>query len=114
MLKLNPDPQFKADVEITVPGAVEMGSISLTFKYRNRKELSALWGSPEDGEKPKKDDLTKKKDIDLFMEMVAGWDGIDAEFNKKNAEIFLNNYPAAANEIAIEYSKLLVVSRIKN
>jgi len=115
MLKLNPDPQFTDDVEITVPGQKELGTISLTFKYRGRKEYSEFldWL----GEKvDKKGKVTEKgKTVaEAFPEFVTGWQGMDVEFNKENIEAFLNNYPAAYLEIFSQYSRLLLESRAKN
>jgi hypothetical protein len=111
MLKLNPDPQFKADVKITVPGQVDLGTINLTFKYRNRKDLIALWKKNETADSEA--DVTKEQ-LDIFKKIVVGWDGIDGEFNAKNVELFVNNYPAATNEIIAAYASLCLESRVKN
>jgi hypothetical protein len=46
-LKINPDPQFQADVTITVPGQSEPGTLPLTFKYRGRDEYKSLLESFE-------------------------------------------------------------------
>ena len=48
------------------------------------------------------------------MGIVTAWDGMDADFNEKNVEIFLNNYPMAGFEIMTAYQKLLLESRVKN
>jgi len=103
MLKLNPDPQFTADAMITVPGQVEPGAITLTFKYRSRKELAAFFEGMKD-----------RKDVDVFPDFIVGWSGMDADFSKKNIGIFLDNYPAAFGEILTEYSNLSFKSRVKN
>ena len=103
MLKINPEPHFTEDIEITIPGKKETGSINLTFKYRTREELKAFWGGKE-----------KKTDKGLIMGIVTAWDGMDADFNEKNVEIFLNNYPMAGFEIMTAYQKLLLESRVKN
>ena len=103
MLKINPNPTFDAEVKVTVPGDEKPGSVKLTFKYMSRKDLAAFW------EKNK-----KKSDVDLFMNFVEGWKGIDAEFNAENVELFLNNYPASGQEITRQYQRLLLESRVKN
>jgi hypothetical protein len=103
MLKLNPEPQFSAEIEITVPGKEEMESITLVFKYRTLKELTDFF------------EKCKSKDFkDIFHDMIVNWSGIDAEFNKKNVDAFINNYPAAGMEIFREYARLSQESRIKN
>ena len=114
MLKLNPNPTFSGDVEITVPGQKEPGTISLTFKYRGRKEFSGFleWM----GEKKDEDGnvVTPGKTMaEAFPEFVTGWDLPD-EFCTENVAIFLDNYPAAYGEIFTAYSRMLFESRIKN
>lgn len=114
MLKLNPDPTFTDDVEITVPGQKEPGTIPLTFKYRNRDEFKEWFGGLDE-KRDKNGKVTRKGKTftEAFLEFVLGW-GLDEEFNKENVEIFLTNYPAAYQEIFTQYSKMLLVSRIKN
>jgi hypothetical protein len=109
MLKINLEPTFTNDVEITVPGQPEPGTIPLTFKYRSRKDYVDLIDSFDEKK-------TKKKPKALhvaFQDFVLGW-GLDEEFNPKNIETFLGNYPAAYQEIFTHYSKMLLVSRVKN
>ena len=103
MLKINPDPTFSADVKITVPGQEETAIIGLKFKYRSKKDAKEFFGA-----------LDGRTDAEIFLDMVVGWSGIDAEFSPENAEKFLDNYPAAAMEVFAEYPKLLLSSRVKN
>ena len=114
MLKLNPDPTFTDDVEITVPGQKEPGTIPMTFKYRSRKEYQEFLESLEE-KKSDKGKVTRKEKtfVEAFPEFVLGW-GLEEEFCQKNIEIFLNNYPVAYQEIFTFYSKMLLVSRVKN
>lgn len=115
MIKINPDPQFSDDVEITVPGQKETGTLPLTFKYRTRDAYIA-WVSTFSGEKTGKKsgkEVEPRKHIDIFQEFVIGW-GLDDPFTPENAEIFLGNYPAAFDEIIRAYSRLLFESRVKN
>jgi hypothetical protein len=114
MLKLNPDPTFTDDVPVTIPGQKEPGTIFLTFKYRSRKEYQEYLESLEE-KKDKKDKVTQKEKTlaEAFPGFVLGW-GLEEEFSPKNIEIFLNNYPVAYQEIFTHYSKMLLVSRVKN
>lgn len=121
MLKINPDPTFQADVEITVPGWKKPGSVTLTFKYRSRKEFVefSTWANGATAEELQKMSITqwmksRRPDDEVFPEFVVGWEGMDAEFNQENIATFLNNYPAAFQEIFRNYSSLLLESRIKN
>lgn len=114
MLKLNPNPTFSDEVEITVPGQKEPGTINLTFRYRSRAEYADLldWmGEKED--KAGKVVTPGKTVSEAFPEFVIGWD-LPEEFNSENVAIFLNNYPAAYGEIFAAYTRLLFESRIKN
>ena len=108
MLKLNPDPTFTDDVEITVPGQKEPGTIPMTFKYRSRTEYKEFLDGLEEKKKGK-----EKTFPAVFSEFVLGW-GLEEEFNSKNIETFLDNYPVAYQEIFTFYSKMLLVSRVKN
>lgn len=114
MLKINPDPKFKKDVEITVPGQDEPGTIPLTFKYMGRKEY-AEWC--ENTREVKDEDgkvIQKGKTVaESFPEFVLGW-GLKEKFSQENIDTFLNNYPAAYGEIFAAYSSALLGSRIKN
>ena len=86
----------------------------MTFKYRGRDEYRAMLESFEEKKDEKGEVVKKGKTFsEAFPDYVAGW-GLDEEFSQENIEIFLNNYPAAYQEIFTEYSRLLLVSRIKN
>ena len=115
MLKLNPKPTFDADVKITVPGQDEPGIIKLTFKYMPKAALFKFF----DKHRAEYDDageVVKEASADdvMIAEILAGWKGMDAEYNPENLKIFLDNYPAAAGEIIVAYNKLVLESRVKN
>lgn len=112
MLKITPDPTFKADVEITVPGQDKPGTIPLTFKYRGRDEFKKFVNTFLDIT-DEEVFLKKEPDFKFFMEFVVGW-GLEEDFNKKNVGIFMNNYPAAFLEILSKYRQLSFESRLKN
>lgn len=114
MLKLNPNPTFSDEIEITVPGQKEPGAISLTFKYRSRKEYAEFLASLEE-EKDAAGKVVKsgKTVAEALPEFVLGWDLPD-EFTAETVAIFLDNYPAAYGEIFAAYSRLLFESRVKN
>lgn len=103
MLKIIPDPKFKADVAITVPGVDEPVAVKMEFKYLGRKEYSAFFEGMKD-----------KPLLDALGELILGWDGFDAPYNAKNLETFLDAYPAAGLEIVSAYQRALFESRVKN
>jgi len=119
MLKLNPNPTFEAEVEITVPGQQETGTVKLTFKYLGRKEYRAMVDSwdevrePDKANKPGKVVKPATLTEDAFLQFVNGWE-LPEPFNLENVQIFLNNYPAAYMDTFTQYSKLSLQSRLKN
>ena len=103
MLKINPEPTFKADVPITIPGEKKPAIVNMTFRYKNRKELI--------------DYVERLKDRQMdeaLAEIIAGWDGIDAECNPENISALTSNYQAAGQEIFTVYRQELIESKIKN
>jgi hypothetical protein len=103
MLKLTPDPTFKAPVSITIPGELKTGSITFTFKYRSRSEMQELFKRAK-----------SLSSVESFREVVIDWDWPGVELTDENIEKFLNNYPASTTEIATAYQKLSLESRVKN
>jgi hypothetical protein len=103
MLKINPDPKFTANVNVTVPGQEATSSISITFRYKSKKQL-AEW----------KEAFSESDDKEFLGEVVLGWSGVDVDFSPETFALFLDNYPAAALEIVTAYHKLLLDSRAKN
>ena len=114
MLKLIPDPTFKAEVEITVPGQKEVGTIPLTFKLLGCKEYLAFIDSNR-VKKTKKGKVVNepRTPSEAFPDLVEGW-GLAEDFTPENFEIFFNNYPFAYSEIVTAYDKLAFESRVKN
>jgi len=114
-LKLNLNPTFKADVDVTVPGVENSSKVQMVFKYRDQPTFRAWL----DGLSEQRDETgivirEAKTFTEAFMDFVAAWPGVDAEFNAETVEAFLGSYPAAYVEIFGQYSKLLFGSRIKN
>ena len=115
MLKLNPNPVFDADVQITVPGKPKPESVKLTFKVLPKNEFRALLKSLT--KEITADDGTVRVEVtddELVAKVVAGWAGIESEFSAENLQTFLDSYPAAAWDIINSYSRLVHESRVKN
>lgn len=103
MLKINPNPQFTADVQISEPGNPEPTTVKITFNYKKRKDLAAFV--------EKLDERGAEKSL---QEIISGWEGIDAECTPKNIELLAQNYPAAAGEIFTAYYREIFASKVKN
>lgn len=110
MIKINPNPQFTEEVEITVPGQKETGTITLTFKYRSMKGFNEWTDSLKEDKKGGRKAVTL---LEAFEQFVLGWD-LPEEFTTENIEIFIDNYPASYSEIFSFYAKSLFESRVKN
>lgn len=91
--KIVPDPTFKAQAAIPIPGA-DPEKVGFTYKHRSRREFKAYM------EDMAKDD--GKDDIDLVMDTVTGWELTD-EFTRENVEKLLDNYHGAARAIVDTY-----------
>jgi hypothetical protein len=129
MLKINPNPTLKEDVKVTIPGDKEPGVMTIIFKYMGEEQYQQFLeraglkladdGQVEDKEDGQAEIKTKKPrkkpdQAESFMELVVGWEEIDADFTKENVKIFLNNYPLSFYEILGQYRDLRWTSRIKN
>lgn len=89
-LKLQPDPTFKAKVEIAVPGSAP-ATVTFTFKYRSRPEMERLMESVKQME----------TDVELVMSVACGWDLAD-DFNEVNVQTLVDSYissPASVFEV---------------
>lgn len=114
MLKLKLDPTFEAEVQVTIPGQSEPGTLPITFKYRPRDEHHKWIESIQERKDAKgKVVAAGKSFVEAFHDYAVGW-GLPEEFTKENIDIFFQNYPAADKEIFTQYVKLLFGSRIKN
>lgn len=103
MLKLNPNPTFKADVQLTEPGKAEPTVVKITYRYKTRKEVE------EFGERVKDFPVA-----DALKEIVADWEGIDAQCTPENIGLLCENYLPAGLELLTAYYKELSISRVKN
>lgn len=100
-LTLNPNPTFKAKVEICIAGqAPEL--VEFTFKHRTRDEL---------------DELIKRTEgmsiEDQVMEVACGWELADS-FNAENVKLLAQNYITAPAAIRDKYITELIKAREKN
>ena len=106
MFKLQPNPTFKTEVSIPVPGA-KPGKINIEFKHMGKKALQAFFESLQsEGE--------QRSDVDALGDLVAGWSGVDEKFSTENLEVFLDAYPGAAMALFDAYRAEVLEARTKN
>lgn len=109
MLKLTPNPVFKADAKLTVPGEVSPAVVKFTFRHKTLAEAQK-WFAANEG-MPRADALD---------ELIAGWEGVEDDhgapvaYSKDALTALLANYAAATGEITTAYLRELTASRIKN
>lgn len=101
-LKLQPDPTFKAKVEIAVPGAAP-ASVVFTFKHRTKDEVERLV----------KEVATMESDHQVVMAVAVDWELSDT-FNDENVKTLIANYISAPAQIFETYLQELSGNRRKN
>lgn len=87
---LTPNPTFKRDVAIPVPGG-KTASINFTFKHKNRDDFKAFL-----------EGLEGREDVDIVMDVASGW-GLDDAFNEDNVTELTQNYLGSARAILDAY-----------
>lgn len=100
-LKLNPEPTFKSEVRIPVPGG-DAEPVSFTFKHRTRSQIKAFPA-----------EVKGKPDVEVVKMCVMGW-GLDDEFNDDNVMRLIENYPGASKAIVDTYFDELGKTRSGN
>jgi len=98
---LVPEPKFPGVVKIPLADG-KHAEVRMTFKHRTRVELAGFLRSlrtpdpaPE-GDQPAERDPNEglEQDVDLFLQMVDGWE-LEDEFTRDNVRTLLNNYYGA-------------------
>lgn len=100
--KLKPNPTFKAKVNIHVPGEQKPGVIEFVFKHKTKDQLAEF-------EKAK-----GRTDVEVVMDIAAGWDLSDEEFSPETLGQLFQNYVTAPADIVNAYSAALYGARLGN
>ncbi len=103
MLKLALNPTFWAEVKVSIPG--EKKPVVIKVKYRHRTV---------DEYKKFIEDLDGKTDFEILLELIEDWEGIDAPFNKENAELLIKHHHGICLEVFKVYGEEYAKARIKN
>jgi len=104
--KLVPNPTFEETVTIPVPGGGGNGKIKIKFKRIGKKSLRALFATMQED--------AEKEDVDVLLEVVDGWSGVDAEFTEANLATMADNYPGFTAAVVSAYSKAMFEAKAKN
>lgn len=125
--KIAQDATFKADVEIPRVGGTT-NKVSFEFKYRNRKELAALFAGwqqaaklDQDRFKEKGDDLTLiditeaniERQTEQVVALVVGW-GFEDKFTPENVQALVETSAGAGDAIIAAYQNAFSVARLGN
>ena len=104
MFQINPNPTFTATVDIPAAGG-RIEKLKLTFKHKTRDDtLEYLQRPVVEGE----DDAT------VLLEIIAGWEDVDAEFSREALNQLVQNYPGAPRAIFQAYAAELTGQRRGN
>lgn len=105
MFVLQPKPTFKGEVVInTFDGE---GKITLVFKHKGRKALKEFFESVND-------ESLKREEVDVLLEIVQDWQGVDTKFSREALADLIDNYPGSGMAILTAYSSAVFEGRAKN
>jgi len=104
MFKIKAKPTFVAPVSIPVPGG-EPETLMLVFRHKTRDEV---------GEYLQRTASTETKDVGPLMEIIEGWQDVDAEFSKDALQDLVQNYHGSVTAIMDAYVVELAEGRRKN
>ncbi len=125
--KIAQNPTFKAVVDIPRVGGPAL-QVPFEFKYRDRKELAALFAGwqdkvKEDQEsfKAKGDDLSLvditashiERQVEQVTELVTGW-GFDDKLSPESIRALVETSAGAGEAIVVAYQKAFSAARLGN
>lgn len=109
MIKLTPNPTFKAPVLLTVPGLAEPVQLEMTFRHMPADQANEWIRNNQE-----------KHSSAALAEIIVGWDGVLDEneqpvpFSAEALDTLLRNYRPATLEIVTAWLKEMGASRLKN
>jgi len=105
MLKLQPNPTFRAEVGIPVPGQPEPVKIWCVFAHMDRDEFRAF-AAPEAS--------ASRSDAQSLQRILRGWEGVDAPFSEEAVAKLCQQYHGAAFAISSVFVQELTKARLGN
>lgn len=104
MFQIDPNPTFTADADIPVAGG-GTSKLTLVFKHKTKDEAREYFSrTSTDGE----------DDVGALLEIVEGWEDVDAPFSREALDRVLQNYPGAPRAIFGAYLAELMGQRRGN
>ncbi len=103
MLKLQPNPTFKAKVGIPVPGQDKPAEIVCEFAHMDRVEFAAF-AAPEAS--------ASRSDAESLQRILRGWEGVDAPFSAEAVTTLCQQYHGAAYAISSAFVAELTKARL--
>ena len=104
MLKLTPNPNFEATVEIHVPGAGKI-KVPFVFNYKDKDEYAAFTKEASD---------EKKAELEILLEIVKEWKNCDVPYSTEALGMMLKKYHNAGTAIFAAYVSELTGARLGN
>ena len=104
MFKIKAKPTFVAPVPIPVPGG-EPEPLTLVFRHKTRDEMN---------EYLKRTAAIGTNDVGPLMEIIEGWQDVDAEFSKDALQELVQNHHGSVTAILDTYVVELAEGRRKN
>ena len=109
MIRLVPNPTFRASVPFTQPGDVAPAIIEIEFAHRSPAALAAWW------------EASKAQPVAIGMaDTIKGWSGVvddtgaDVEYSAEALQRFIGNSHTRGQELLRAYLRELTESRLKN
>lgn len=103
MLRLQPNPTFRAAAAISIPGEAAPVAIEVEYRHLGREALIAYF-----------DGLPGRPDLDALADIVVGWSGVDAPFSRETLAALLDAYPTAALALFEAFRRECLEAKAKN
>ena len=103
MLRLTPNPTFRATAAISIPGEAQPARIEVEYRHLGREALADYFKR-----------LEGRSDLDALAEIIAGWSGVDAPFSAAALADLLDAYPTAAMALFDAFRRECLEAKAKN
>jgi hypothetical protein len=103
MLKLQPNPTFRAAAQISIPGEASPARVEVEFRHLGREALTTYFQG-----------LEGRSDLDALADIVVGWSGVDAAFSREALAALLDAYPTAALALFEAFRRECLEAKAKN
>lgn len=116
MLTLTPNPTFKLEVNIPVPGG-RKETVQFEFKYQDRDQYKEFLGRHS---KPRVNgadvDVAPNANDEAAVEIIAGWreSDVGVPFNEENLRTIFKKYHGASYTIVMAYCADLEGRKLSN